>query len=51
MELGSVEQTQDLINQISEIVHAVGLPWDPFNIKLLVWAQPEPKQFYTPNDL
>jgi hypothetical protein len=51
MELGSVEQTQDLLNQISEIVHQVGLPWDPFNLKLFVWAQPEPKHFYKPSDL
>jgi hypothetical protein len=51
MELGSVEQTRDLLNQISEIVHQVGLPWDPFNITLCVWAQPEPKHFYKPSDL
>lgn len=51
LELGSAEQTQDLLNQITAVVHEVGLPWDPFNIQLVVWAHLEPKQFYKPSDV
>lgn len=51
MELGSFEQTGKLLLDIAAVVREHGLPWDPFNLTLMVKAQPEPKHFYTPNDL
>lgn len=51
LEIGSDEMIHSLLNEISEIVHVVNLPWDPFNIELIVKALPEPKQFYKPSDL
>jgi hypothetical protein len=44
LELGSLEQTNDLLNEIAETITKAGVPWDPFNIKLtVVKAHPELK--------
>jgi uncharacterized membrane protein YccF (DUF307 family) len=51
LELGSDEHIHFLLNEIAELVTVVGIPWDPFNIELIVKALPEPKQFYKPSDL
>lgn len=50
-EIGSDEMIHSLLHEISAIVHTVGMPWDPFNLELIVQALPEPKQFYKPSDL
>lgn len=49
--VGSDEHIRTLLKEIAEIVMVVGIPWDPFNIELVVKALPEPKQFYKPSDL
>jgi hypothetical protein len=51
LEIGSDEMIHSLLNEISDIVMVVGMPWDPFNLELIVKALPEPKQFYKPSDL
>jgi hypothetical protein len=51
MELGSIEQTMDLLNSIAEIVNKESLQWDPFNITLIVRAQIEPKPFWKPSEI
>jgi len=54
MELGSDEHNHVLLTEIATIVSKIGVPWDPFNIELVVRAQKEPEQkikFYKPSEL
>lgn len=32
-----------IMHEISETIYITKMPWDPFNIELVVKAQPEPK--------
>ena len=41
--LGSEEHTITLLGDIAKMTTKVGIPWDPFNIRLTVWAHTGPK--------
>jgi hypothetical protein len=42
LELGSEEHTTCLLHEVAQITTKAGVSWDPFNIRLTVWAQSEP---------
>ena len=54
LELGSMEHTLMLLGQVATELYNRGIPWDPFNVSLVVWAQHAPIpviKFYKPSDL
>jgi hypothetical protein len=46
-----MEHTAKLLKDVAEVIRECGIPWDPFNLTLVVRAHNGPKQFYTPSDL
>jgi hypothetical protein len=39
------ELTSDILGRVAKVVETSHVPWDPFNIELIVRAQSEPKPF------